>query len=606
MPGKGGGKPKKQGKSHKHSSKGGASNHNSSRRKNNPAGSNSPQLRFEDIDMFPPPTSMRQQQPPPPQSATNLDPSLPTPTTTSSTTATTSSTSTTTTTTTTGTTTTTTSTQQQMPQNGQQQQMPQQQQQQQQQGGGRGASPPIHRRILRHKVAPRAASKPLACQSECAQLRAQIEQLHQSQCVQLHQQHIQANNSNSNTNTNNSNIQAQPQQQNQQNQQQNQTGGGEGTEHQAARDAEALAAYTKGNSEFAALNFPAAIAWYSRGLEAIVSQSMADRIRLPMRLCRASAYLATKVCDLAIDDCNDILNSFPRHIKALFCRAFSYIHLQLFAQALNDYDTLLQILPQNTAVHSPHGRLLSAKSTLLNDLKSGKPPRFPDLDWMHDFALLYTGEGEQTSYQSKRCSLVEDVACDECPPLVPIGDSLSAAKERMLEDMKTVLEPTPNTPPEECIQLAQRERALGNQAFQKGEWQDALSHYSMAISYDPEEYVYYTNRALVFLKLGRYAEAITDGTISIERQPSIKGYRHRAAARAELGQHVQAANDYKRALLFDEKNKECRDGLLRSLECIEAECLKKQNADPSGPDSVSLKLLLRSTTETIKYFGGKV
>ena len=67
----------------------------------------------------------------------------------------------------------------------------------------------------------------------------------------------------------------------------------------------------------------------------------------------------------------------------------------------------------------------------------------------------------------------------------------------MLEDMKNILEPTPITPTEERIQLAKEKRLWykylckwpnilqGNQAFQKGDYQEALSHYSMAIQYDP-------------------------------------------------------------------------------------------------------------------------
>lgn len=105
----------------------------------------------------------------------------------------------------------------------------------------------------------------------------------------------------------------------------------------------------------------------------------------------------------------------------------------------------------------------------------GKPPRFPDLDWLYEFSLLETPDNEQvfivrhfslnntkTSYQLRRTSVLDEPepTADPYPRLVPVGDSLSCAKERMLEDMKNILEPTPITPTEERIQLAKREKAL--------------------------------------------------------------------------------------------------------------------------------------------------
>lgn len=50
----------------------------------------------------------------------------------------------------------------------------------------------------------------------------------------------------------------------------------------------------------------------------------------------------------------------------------------------------------------------------------------------------------------------------------------------------------------------------------------ALVHYSRAIKLHSKEAVFFSNRALVYLKLNRFYEAISDCTASIDRKPSIK------------------------------------------------------------------------------------
>eukprot|EP01107_Rhizomastix_libera_P001416 TRINITY_DN12299_c0_g1_i2.p1 TRINITY_DN12299_c0_g1~~TRINITY_DN12299_c0_g1_i2.p1 ORF type:complete len:172 (+),score=22.15 TRINITY_DN12299_c0_g1_i2:191-706(+) len=156
------------------------------------------------------------------------------------------------------------------------------------------------------------------------------------------------------------------------------------------------------------------------------------------------------------------------------------------------------------------------------------------------------------------------------------------------------------TPNDRAV-LASNEKSLGNTCFKRGNYQDALSHYSMAIQYDPYQHVYYTNRALVYLKLCRYQEAITDCTISIDRQPSIKAFHHRASARAEIGHHQLSVDDFKRALLF-ENNLECRESLLRSLEILKADFEKsyEKNGESHLPSDVRQRL--KSVIATLNYF----
>ena len=103
----------------------------------------------------------------------------------------------------------------------------------------------------------------------------------------------------------------------------------------------------------------------------------------------------------------------------------------------------------------------------------------------------------------------------EPPILIPIGESLTANGS----GPATFLTSVPNKKDDE---EAIKEKELGNRAFSEGNYLLALSHYSKAIKLDSRESVFFSNRALVYLKLGRSYEAISDCTASIDRNPSIK------------------------------------------------------------------------------------
>lgn len=48
---------------------------------------------------------------------------------------------------------------------------------------------------------------------------------------------------------------------------------------------------------------------------------------------------------------------------------------------------------------------------------------------------------------------------------------------------------------------AERCKAAGNEAFKAQQFQSAVRHYSSAVDRDPSNSVYYSNRAMAFLKV---------------------------------------------------------------------------------------------------------
>lgn len=60
------------------------------------------------------------------------------------------------------------------------------------------------------------------------------------------------------------------------------------------------------------------------------------------------------------------------------------------------------------------------------------------------------------------------------------------------------------------------EKSLGNEAFRRGDYQTALIHYNRAIKMDESNIIYYTNRATVLIKLGKFSDASESCLLGIE------------------------------------------------------------------------------------------
>ena len=66
---------------------------------------------------------------------------------------------------------------------------------------------------------------------------------------------------------------------------------------------------------------------------------------------------------------------------------------------------------------------------------------------------------------------------------------------------------------------AEELKDLGNKAFATGKFQEAIEHFTEAISLDSKNHVLFSNRSAAYASLGKYHEARTDA----EKTVSLKG-----------------------------------------------------------------------------------
>jgi tetratricopeptide (TPR) repeat protein len=82
---------------------------------------------------------------------------------------------------------------------------------------------------------------------------------------------------------------------------------------------------------------------------------------------------------------------------------------------------------------------------------------------------------------------------------------------------------------------AEEKKKLGNDAFVNKKYDEALKYYSEAITLDPNNAVFYSNRSACHASKGEWKESLEDAKACVNRDPKfIKGYYRMSVAQLEL------------------------------------------------------------------------
>ncbi|KAG7571941.1 Tetratricopeptide repeat [Arabidopsis suecica] len=135
---------------------------------------------------------------------------------------------------------------------------------------------------------------------------------------------------------------------------------------------------------------------------------------------------------------------------------------------------------------------------------------------------------------------------------------------------------------QKAMEDANEAKLEGNKLFGNGVYEEALLKYELALQFAQEvleseelRSICYSNRAICYLKLGKYAEAIKECTKAIELNPSYtKAFVRRAEAHENLEHFEEALTDLKKILELDPSNDQTRKGI-RRLEPLAAEKREK-------------------------------
>ncbi|CAN8284068.1 unnamed protein product [Cochlearia groenlandica] len=139
---------------------------------------------------------------------------------------------------------------------------------------------------------------------------------------------------------------------------------------------------------------------------------------------------------------------------------------------------------------------------------------------------------------------------------------------------------------EKAIEEANKAKQEGNKLFVDGLYEEALLKYELALKFTQEfqeledlRSICYSNRAICYLKSGKYEEAIKECTKALEINPNYaKALVRRAEAHEKLEHFEEALADLKKILELDPSNDQARKGI-RRLEPLAAEKREKMKEE---------------------------
>lgn len=235
---------------------------------------------------------------------------------------------------------------------------------------------------------------------------------------------------------------------------------------------------------------------------------------------RAASYLKDGNCGECIKDCNVSLELSPFNVKSLLRRAAAYEALERYRLAYIDYKTVLQIDCNITAAQDSTNRMTKALTEADGPSWREKLPPIPTVPLSVKEKLSQT--------------------------------AASATQPKSTEQQNGTAQPNKPAPSEKDKKKAHVLKEEGNALVKKGEHKKAIEKYSQSLKHNPTEVTTYTNRALCYLSVKQYRDAIRDCDEALTMDGrNIKALYRRAQAHREL-KNVRACIDDLNSLLKEE------------------------------------------------------
>ncbi|GMI97567.1 tetratricopeptide repeat 1 [Hibiscus trionum] len=142
---------------------------------------------------------------------------------------------------------------------------------------------------------------------------------------------------------------------------------------------------------------------------------------------------------------------------------------------------------------------------------------------------------------------------------------------------------------EKALAQANDAKMEGNKLFGNGQYEEALLQYEIALQVTAEmpsaseiRSICHSNRAVCFMKLGKYGETIKECSKALELNPSyLKALVRRGEAHEKLENFEEAIADMKKILELDPANDQARKAI-RRLEPLAAEKREKMKEEMIG------------------------
>ncbi|XP_063329795.1 mitochondrial import receptor subunit TOM34 [Pelmatolapia mariae] len=280
-----------------------------------------------------------------------------------------------------------------------------------------------------------------------------------------------------------------------------------------------------GNECFKKGQYGEATNLYSQAIKALERNSKRNPEDLAILYSnRAASYLKDGNCGECVKDCNMSLELSQFNVKSLLRRAAAYEALERYRQAYVDYKTALQIDCNIAAAHDGTNRMTKALTETDGPSWREKLPPIPTVPLSVKEKLAQKSAGNVTQ-----------------PSPTPQQNGTTQTKKPAPSDKE--------------IKKAQALKEEGNALVKKGEHKKAIEKYSQSLKHNPTEVTTYTNRALCYLSVKQYRDAIRDcDEALVIDSNNVKALYRKAQAHKELKDVRACMDDLNSLLKVEPKN----------------------------------------------------
>lgn len=100
----------------------------------------------------------------------------------------------------------------------------------------------------------------------------------------------------------------------------------------------------------------------------------------------------------------------------------------------------------------------------------------------------------------------------------------------------------------------------GNEQFKARNYPVALELYTKAIEVEPNNHIFYSNRAACYMKMDKFQEALEDSEKCIQINHTFaKGYQRKGSALGKLEKFWESFVSYSKGSLYDPSNQNIKD-----------------------------------------------
>eukprot|EP01137_Pigoraptor_chileana_P016523 Opistho-2@73427 len=344
---------------------------------------------------------------------------------------------------------------------------------------------------------------------------------------------------------------------------------------------------------------------------------------------RSAAYASLKQYEDALNDANETVRLKPDWAKGYSRQGAAFAFLRRYEDAAESYQRGLQIEPENAQLKAG---LEDAERVLSQDAGPGADALFGNMFQGDVFAKLAANPTTAKFLAEKDfVDLVNELQrnpkklgmhLQDRRVLAMVGalmgiDTQSAddpmdidrERERAQEEReaqrkkeaeqkakeeearrKAEEAARPLTEEDKLKQQALKEKDLGNDAYKRKSFEEAIKHYDAAIALDATNMTFYTNRAAVFFETGDHAKCIADCEKAIEVGREHKAdYTNIAKAYARMGNSYLKQDKLDEAFAYFSKSlsEHRTPEVLKRVQQLEKQLKEKRLKDYIDPEKAA-------------------